>query len=307
MINLEPEFLRGSYPPLVTPLRHGAVDYDTFAALVEFQIREGSHGIVVCGTTAEPSTLTVEERSQLLEVAIDAAAGRIPVVAASGSQSHQETVALTVHAEAAGADAVLVVTPYYSQPPPRGLVEYYVDIAQRTALPLLIDHSPARAGGSIQVETMERIADKVPHLVGIKHATNDLTLVTQLLVHFGFDFRIFVGLEELSLPMLAIGAAGMMNAVANLTPRKVADLYEQAARGALDAARALHFALFELNRAVFFDTNPIPMKYMMKRIGLLPTNEHRLPMVPAGRELEQQLDAVLRRAGLLDAAGRSTR
>ena len=302
MISLDEKFLRGSYPPLVTPLRHGAVDYDTFAELVEFQIREGSHGIVVCGTTGEPSTLTVEERSQLLEVAIDAAAGRIPVVAATGSQSHQETVELTVHAEQAGADAVLVVTPYYSKPPQRGLVQYYVDIAQRSALPLLIYHIPGRAAVHVDLETVERIADKVPHLVGIKHAANDLTLVTQLLARFGFDFRIFVGLEELSFPMLAIGAAGMMNAVGNVAPRKVAELYDQLARGGLDAARALHFELFELNRAVFFDTNPIPMKYMMRRMGLLSTNEHRLPMVPAHRELEEQLDAVLRRAGLLDAS-----
>ena len=307
MINLEADFLRGSYPPLVTPFRHGAVDYDTFAGLVELQIREGSHGIVVCGTTGEPSTLTVEERSQLLEVAIDAAAGRIPVVAATGSQSHQETVALTVHAEAAGADAVLVVTPYYITPPQRGLVDYYVDVAQRTALPLLIYHIPGRAAVSIQIDTIERIADKVPHLVGVKHAANDLTLVTELLARFGFDFRIFAGLEELSFPLLAIGAAGMMNAVANLAPQRVADLYEQTARGALDAARALHFELFELNRALFLDTNPIPLKYMMRRLGLLATNEHRLPMVPASRELEGKLDGVLQRAGLLAIGAPSAR
>lgn len=307
VISLDQKFLRGSYPPLVTPLRHGAVDYDAFAELVEFQIREGSHGIVVCGTTGEPSTLTVEERSQLLEVAIDAAAERIPVVAATGAQSHYETTALTVHAEQAGADAVLVVTPYFIKPPQRGLVEYYVDIAQRTALPLLIYHIPVRAAVNVEIETIARIADMVPHLVGLKHAATDLTLVTQLLERFGFDFRVFVGLEELSFPMLAIGAAGLMNAVGNIAPRKVADLYEQMARGALDAARALHFELFELNRAVFFDTNPIPMKYMMRRIGLLPANEHRLPMVPPGRELEEKLDAVLRRAGLLDAGTPSAR
>ena len=307
MITLDEKFLRGSYPPLVTPLRHGAVDYDSFAELVEFQIREGSHGIVVCGTTGEPSLLTVEERSQLLEVAIDAAEGRIPVVAATGSQSHQETIALTVHAEQAGADAVLVVTPYYSKPPQRGLVEYYVDIAQRSALPLLIYHIPGRAAVNVEFETIERVADQVPQLVGIKHAANDLTLVTQLLARFGFDFRIFVGVEELSFPMLAMGAAGLMNAVGNIAPRKIAELYGQLARGALDAARALHLELFELNRAVFFDTNPIPVKYMMRRIGLLATNEHRLPMVPANRDLEEKLDVILRRAGLLDTTTQSGR
>ena len=299
MIELEPRFLRGSYPPLVTPLRDGAVDYDRFAKLVEYQIEEGSHGIVVCGTTGEPSTLTTSERMQLLEVAVETANGRIPVVAATGSQSHEETVALTAHAETAGADAVLIVTPYYIRPPQRGLVEYYVDLGGRTHLPLLIYHIPGRSAVDIQLETIERIAEQVPQLIGIKHAVNDLNFVTKLLARFGFDFRVFVGLEELSFPMLAIGAAGMMNAVGNVAPRQVAELYECVARGDLLAARQRHFELFELNQAIFFDTNPIPLKYMMKRVGLLASNEHRLPMVPATAELERRLDGVLERAKLV--------
>ena len=299
MIDLEESFLRGSYPPLVTPLRHGAVDYDTFAKLVEFHVTEGSHGIVVGGTTAEPSTLTIEERAQLLEVAIDAAGGRIPIVAATGSQSHAETVTLTLQAEEAGADALLVVTPYYIKPPARGLAEYYIDLGKRTNLPLLIYHIPGRAAVGIDVPTVECIADAVPHLVGIKHAAHDFAFVTQLLDTLGADFRVFVGLEELSFPMLAVGASGLMNAVGNVTPHRVAALYEAVARGDLGAARQLHFELFELNQSVFFDTNPIPIKYMMKRLGLLPANEHRLPMMPATPELELRLDDVLARAGLL--------
>lgn len=299
MIRLDDDFLRGSYTPLITPLRNGAVDYDRFAELVERQIREGSHGIVVCGTTGEPSTLTIEERSQLLEVAIDAAEGGVPVVAATGSQSHQESLALMVHAEEAGADALLIVTPYYVRPPQRGLVEYYVDLGQRSALPLLLYHIPGRTAVTVEVETVERIADKLPHFVGVKHAANDVAFVTRLLDRFGPDFRIFVGLEELSFPLLAIGACGMMNAVANLAPRRVAELYDTVTQGTLEAARQLHFELFELNQAVFFDSNPIPLKYMMKRMGLLDTNEHRLPLVPATPGLEDKLDGVLRRAGLI--------
>jgi len=299
VIALEDGFLRGSYPPLVTPMRDGAVDYDRFAALVDYQIREGSHGIVVCGTTAEPSTLTSSERMQMVTVAVDTAARRVPVVAATGSQSHEESVTLTVQAEAAGADAVLIVTPYYIKPPQRGLVEYYVDLGRHTGLPLLIYHIPGRTAVEVQLDTVARIAERVPHLVGIKHAVNDLAFVTKLLARFGFDFRVFVGLEELSFPMLTIGAAGMMNAVGNLAPRQVAELYEHVARGDLAAARRLHFELFELNQAIFFDTNPIPLKYMMQRVGLLATNEHRLPMLPASGELEERLDEVLQRAGLL--------
>jgi len=235
----------------------------------------------------------------LLEVALDTAGRRIPVVAATGSQSHAETVALTVQAEKLGADAVLVVTPYYVKPPQRGLVDYYRDLGARTALPLLIYHIPGRTAVNLEIATIERIVDAAPSVVGIKQAANDLGFVTHLLSRFGFDFRVFVGLEELSFPMLALGAAGVMNAVANLAPRPVAQLYEATMQGALDRARQLHFELFELNQAVFFDTNPIPVKYMMKRVGLMASNEHRLPMVAATRELEERLDGVLRLAGLI--------
>jgi 4-hydroxy-tetrahydrodipicolinate synthase len=301
MISLATHFLRGSYPPLVTPFRDEVVDYDAFAALVEYQIREGSHGIVVTGTSGEPSTLTLDERSELFKVAVSTAHGRLPVVAAAGSQSHAESVELIARAEQAEVDALLVVTPYYIRPPQRGLAEYYIDLGARTRLPLLIYHIPGRAAVSLQLDTLEHIAEKVPHFIGIKHAVNDLTFATQMLDRFGFDFRLFVGLEELSFPMLAIGGAGLMNAVGNVAPRKVAELYELTAAGNLAAARRLHFELFELNQAVFFDTNPIPIKYMMKRLGLLRANEHRLPMVPAAPELEKRLDAVLERAGLLSS------
>ncbi len=299
MIDLAPDFLKGSYTPIITPFKHGAVDYDTYARLVDHQIANGGHGVLVNGTTAEPSTLTVEERNQLVDICVEAAAGRVPVVAATGSQSHAETVALTDHAQKAGADALLIVTPYYIRPPQRGLVAYYTDLGRRSDLPLMIYHIPGRTAVSLTIETMEQVAEAVPHFVGIKHAVNDLGFVTEALDRLGREFRIFVGLEELSLPMLAVGACGMMNAVGNLAPRAVANLYNHVAKGDLEAARAVHFELFELNRSVFFDTNPIPIKYMSKRLGLIPENEHRLPMMPALPELEERLDGVLARAGLL--------
>jgi len=299
MVSLEHSFLRGSYPPLVTPLRDGAVDYETYARLVEHQIEGGSHGIVVNGTTGEPSTLTVEERNRLVEVAVNAARGRIPVVAATGSQSHAETIELTRGGEKAGAAAVLVVTPYFIRPPQRGLVEYYLDIGRRTDLPLLLYHIPGRAAVDLKAETIVQIADGLPTLVGIKHAANDLELVTELLSRFGPEFRIFCGLESLSLPMLAIGAAGLMNAVGNLAPARVAALYTQFARGNWNEARKLHYELFELNRSIFLDTNPIPLKYMMSRMGLLESAELRLPLVSLDAERGRTLDGVLARSGLL--------
>jgi 4-hydroxy-tetrahydrodipicolinate synthase len=299
LIALAPGFLRGSYPPLVTPFRDGEIDYACYAALVERQVREGSHGILACGTTAEPSTLALDERAELLRVAVKTAAGRVPVVAATGSQSHAETVELCRRAERDGADALLVVTPYYLRPPQRGLVEYYVDLGARTSLPLLVYHIPGRAAVELAPETLFEIAERVPRLVGIKHASQDLTLVTKLLARLGPEFRIFVGLEELSFPMLALGAGGLMNAAGNLAPGRVAALCEHVFAGRLAEARALHFELDELNQAIFFDTNPIPLKYMLRRVGLVERNEHRLPMVPATPELEARLDGVLARAGLL--------
>ena len=301
MIELAASFLRGSYPPLVTPFASGAVDEDRFATLVERQVTEGSDGVVVCGTTGEPSTLTREERERLTRVAVEVVAGRIPVVAATGSQSHAETVWLTERATDAGADAVMVVTPYFSQPPARGLVEYYCDVGRRTDLPLLIYNIPGRAAVAVDVATVEQIAERTPTLVGIKHAATDLALVSSLRWRLGPEFRIFSGLEELSLAMLATGASGLMNAVGNLVPAVVAELARAAAQGDLHKAQQLHFDLLTLNRAIFFDTNPIPLKYLMRRAGLLMSNEHRLPLVPASPDLEARLDAVIAQSPVLTA------
>lgn len=298
-MTLQSDFLRGSYVPLVTPLTGGTVDHTTYAQLVERQVTAGSHGVVVNGTTAEPSTLTAAERTALVETAVTTAAGRIPIVAATGSQSLDETITLTRDAERIGADAVLVVTPYYIRPPQRGLVEYYAQVGDATQLPILIYHIPGRAGVSMELDTVQRIVDRVPHLVGMKHAQNDLGYVTALLGLMGPEFRVFVGLEELSFPLLAIGAAGLMNAVGNIAPERVAALCDAVARSDLAEARRLHYELDELNRAVFWDTNPIPIKYLMKRLGVLAANEHRLPMAPAQPELEARLDALAERTGLL--------
>ena len=299
MRSLPETFLKGSYPPLITPFHaDGTIDYVSFEHLVDFQIEEGSHGIVVNGTSAEPSTLAVEERKSLLEAALRVANGRIPVVAATGSQSLDETVELSIHAERAGADALLVVTPYYIRPPQRGLISYYQQLGKCTGLPMLMYHIPGRAAVTVPLETLQRLAETIPNFVGMKHASSDLSLVTEALDCFGAEFRIFVGLEELSFPMLAIGACGMVNAVSNIAPRRVADLYEAIAVGDLAGGRALHFDLFELNQSVFYDTNPIPIKYMARRLGIIAANAHRLPMSPATPDLERRLDEVIARARL---------
>jgi 4-hydroxy-tetrahydrodipicolinate synthase len=294
--------LKGSIPPLITPFVGGKVDYDAYAKLVEYQIANGTHGILVNGTTGEPSTLTLEERNRLVTLALEAAAGRVPVVAATGAQSLAETEALTRHAVKTGVDALLIVTPYYIKPPQRGLVRYYLEVAARHDTPWMIYHIPGRTAVNVTLDTLCAIKEKSPTFVGMKHAVNDLGLVSECLRALGHDFKIFVGLEELSFPMMAVGACGLMNAVGNLRPGVLAEMCNAVAAGDFAAARELHDRLLELNQAVFFDTNPIPIKYMMKRLGLLERNEHRLPMVPATEELERRLDGVLERAGMLTGA-----
>jgi 4-hydroxy-tetrahydrodipicolinate synthase len=299
MIKLEPTFLRGSYTPVVTPFRKGKVDFKQFERLIDQQVEGGSHGVVVAGTTGEATSLSVKERDQLFRAAVKAANGRLPVVAGAGSGSYEETLELCAYAEKAAVDALLVVTPYYIRPPQGGLVEYFVQVGKRTSLPLIIYHIPGRAAVSITADSVVRIAEKTPTLAGIKHAVHELDLVSDLLVKLGADFRVFCGLESLSLPMLAIGAAGVMNAVGNLDPARVAALCEAALSGRWEEARKLHFELFALSQAIFLDTNPIPLKYMMARLGLIKSAEVRLPLVRLNSGREKVLDEVLRNGGLL--------
>src|SRR5690606_7936180 len=235
--------IRGSIPPLITPFRDVEIDYDAYARLIEFQIAQGSHGILVNGTTAEPSTLTLDERNRLVSLAVEVAHGRIPVVAATGSQSLAESVGLTRHAAAAGADALLIVTPYYIRPPQRGLVRYYLELVAGLDTPWMVYHIPGRTAVGVTLDTLKALRDGSDGFVGMKHAVNDLGFVSECLRELGPSFKVFVGLEELSFPMMAVGACGLMNAVGNLRPRTLAELCEAVEHGDLARSRALHDAL----------------------------------------------------------------
>ena len=283
---------------MITPFKNGEIDLDTYRKLINFHVAEGSHGILVNGTSAEPSTLTTEERNKLVDVAIATANKSVPIVAATGSQSLLETKALTDHAVSAGADALLIVTPYYIRPPQRGIINYYLEVTRDVDIPWMIYHIPGRAAVSITIDTIKELKDRSPNFVGMKHAVNDLGFVSECLAEFP-NFKVFVGLEELSFPELAIGAVGLMNAVGNLRPKILADMCQAVWDNDLEKGKKLHHQLFELNQSVFYDTNPIPIKYMMKRMGMLPNNEHRLPMSPATPELEKRLEEVLVRAKLI--------
>ena len=292
--------IRGSIPPIITPFVNGEVDYKTYASLIEHQIKNGSHGILVNGTTAEPSTLTLDERNNLINIAVEVANGKIPVIAGTGSQSIIETKILTNHAVEAGVDSLLIVTPYYIKPPQRGLIEYYLELTEKIDIPWMIYHIPGRTAVNVTLETMKILSDKSANFVGMKHAVNDLGFVTECLSAFGPDFKIFVGLEELSFPMLSIGACGLMNAVGNLRPNILSEMCEAVWNKNNERGLELHHQLLEINQAVFYDTNPIPIKYMMKKLGIMKNNEHRLPMMSATVELEKRLDIVLRNSGLLE-------
>ena len=290
--------IKGSIPPIISPFINDTLDYDAFAGLVEFQINKGSHGILVNGTTAEPSTLTVEERNKTVDTAIATNNGRLPVIAATGSQSLAESKVLTRHAAEVGVDALLIVTPYYIRPPQRGLVEYFLNVMEGIKTPWMIYHIPGRASVSITLETVKELKERSPNFIGMKHAVNDLGFVSECIDAFP-DYLVFVGLEELSFPEMAIGAAGLMNAVGNLRPDLLAEMCQAVWDNDLAKGREIHQRLLELNQSVFYDTNPIPIKYMMKRLGVIPENHHRLPMMPAEPALEKRLDGVLERAGLL--------
>ena len=297
MENLEK--IKGSIPPIITPISDGQIDYAAYANLVEFQINNGSHGILVNGTTAEPSTLSIDERNKLIDVACEVTANKIPIIAGTGSQSLAETKILTDYAVKAGVDGLLIVTPYYIKPPQRGLINYYLEITKSTEIPWMIYHIPGRTAVSVTLDSMQELKERSSNFIGMKHAVNDLGFVTECLGSLGDDFKIFVGLEELSFPMMTIGACGLMNAVGNLRPKILSEMCEAIWNNDLEKGRSLHQNLLEINQAVFYDTNPIAIKYMMKKLGIMPSNEHRLPMAAATPELEKRLDAVLERANLI--------
>ncbi|RTL66039.1 MAG: 4-hydroxy-tetrahydrodipicolinate synthase [Pseudonocardiaceae bacterium] len=222
---------------------------------------------------------------------------RCLVVAATGSQSLDERLWLTEQAATAGADALLVVTPYYSQPPQRGLIRYMQWVASTVPhLPILLCHILGRAGVSVTVDTLLAMKDACDNPVGVKHASADVDFVSDLMARTSGEFTALVGLEHLTLPMLAAGASGMVNALANIAPRDIVALFEAVDHSDLNTARRLSAALHELNRAILWDTNPIALRYMMRWLGLLARNEHRLPMVPADPALEARPDAALERA-----------
>jgi len=290
---MQPSAPRGSLTPLVTPFRDDEIDYDAFARLIEHQVAGGSHGITVAGTTGEPGVLALDERERLLEHAIETVAGRLPVLAGTGTADLRSTLRLTRHAEQAGATALLVVTPYYLKPSQHGLVDYFTRVAEATALPVILYDIPGRSGVALSVETIATLAE-LPNVVGVKEARADLEHVSRVIATCGPGFAVYCGVETLCFPMLALGGAGHVSATGNVAPREMAEMAEAAFAGDWHRARTLHYRLLELNEVVFADTNPVPIKTMLGEMGLIEPAV-RSPLAPLLPETKDRVLGALER------------
>ncbi|NMP21127.1 4-hydroxy-tetrahydrodipicolinate synthase [Sulfobacillus sp. DSM 109850] len=284
---------------MVTPFTDdNQVDHDTLARLIDWQIAEGSHAISVTGTTGEPSSLSLAERRAVMETAIRTAAGRVPVVPATGSTNIDETVYLTKEAEKLGADAVLVIVPYYNRPSQQGLFQYFTTVARTVNLPVVVYNIPGRTATNIEPQTLKRIRQHADNVIGIKESNRDFEQVTRVLSLLGRDFLVYSGIESLCFPMLAVGGAGHISATANLLPKAVADLYNLTAKGRWEEARELHYRLFPLNDVLFIETNPGPLKAAMAMTGQIRPHL-RLPLVVPSDEHQAKIHEVLQSYGLL--------
>jgi len=288
---------KGSIPALVTPLKNGAVDYDTLKKLVEWHIAEGSSGLVPVGTTGESPTLTHEEHGAVIEAVVEAAAGRIPVIAGAGSNATAEGIGLIQHAEAVGADAALVVTPYYNKPTQRGLIAHYTAMHDASALPIIIYNIPGRSVVDMTPETMGELA-KLPRIVGVKDATGKLERVSQQRITCGPGFIQLSGEDATALGFNAHGGVGCISVTANVAPRLCAEF--QAATLAGDYALALEYQdrLMPLHEAIFIEPGLVGAKYALSKLGLC-SEEVRLPLTGLLDATRARIDAAMRHAGLI--------
>ncbi len=290
----------GSIAALITPFRDGKVDEKAFAALVDWQIREGTSALVPCGTTGESPTLSPAEHQRVIELCIEASGGRVPVIAGTGSNSTHEAITLTRHAQKAGADAALIVTPYYNKPTQEGLYAHFKAIAAAVDLPILIYNIPSRSVIDLSVETMARLA-RLPNIVGVKDATGDVTRISRQRAAIGPQFCQLSGDDGLALGQIAHGAQGCISVTANIAPRLMAEFEAAALAGDLAAARSRHDRLLSLHEALFAETSPAPVKYAASLLGLC-TEEVRLPLVPVTEATRSRLAMVLTGLGLLATA-----
>jgi 4-hydroxy-tetrahydrodipicolinate synthase len=291
---------RGSIVPIVTPFRNGEVDYDALARLINWQIENGSHGISVTGTTGEPTSLTFDERKQVIRTAKEAVAGRVPFLPGTGSTNHAETLELSRFAESLGVDGLLVIAPYYNRPSQEGLFQHFDAVAKSVGLPVVLYNIPGRTAVNIEIDTVARLREANRNIIGVKESNKDFEHINRLLHKLGRDFLVYSGIELLCFPVLAIGGAGYVSATGNLLPREVARLYDLVATGEWQAAQDLHYHLLPLNDAVFLEINPVPVKTALGWLGKIDP-EVRLPLAPLSPANAEKLRRVMAGYGLLEA------
>jgi 4-hydroxy-tetrahydrodipicolinate synthase len=288
---------KGSFTALITPFDGEAVDYDSFARFVEFQIQSGTHGLVPVGTTGESPTLSHEEHERVVEVCIAAARGRVPVIAGAGSNSTKEAIGLARHAQKAGADAILVVTPYYNKPTQEGLFQHYKAINDAVSIPIIIYNIPGRSVIDMSVATMVRLFE-LPNIKGVKDATASPVRISQQRLAMGEAFNQLSGEDATSLAFMAHGGHGCISVTSNIAPRLCADFQDACLAGDFRRALELHDRLMPLHEALFVETSPGPVKYAASRLGLCKPDT-RLPLAPISEQTKAIVDAALDKAGLL--------
>jgi 4-hydroxy-tetrahydrodipicolinate synthase len=289
---------QGSLVAMVTPFHDCRVDEAKIRELVEFHVAHGTDGLVPCGTTGESPTLTHEEHKRVVEIVIQQTRGRIPVVAGTGSNSTAEAIELTLHAAKAGAAGALLVTPYYNKPTQQGLYEHFRAIAQAVPdLPLIVYNIQGRTAVNVETETLARLA-QIPNIIGVKEASGSLDQMTAVILACGPDFTVLSGDDNLTLPLMSVGGRGVISVVGNFLAREVADVTHAALEGDWKRARDLHLKLYPVCKAMFIETNPIPVKEAMAMLGMIRA-EWRLPMCPMSPANREKLRQALVRAGVL--------
>ena len=290
--------LQGSICALVTPFRDGAIDDDAYERFVDWQVAQGTEGLVPCGTTGESPTLSHDEHMRVVEICIAVADGRVPVIAGTGSNSTEEAIMLTAHAKKAGADAALVVTPYYNKPTQEGLYRHYKAINDAVDLPIIIYNIPGRCVIDMSVETMARLA-KLPNIIGVKDATNDVARATRQKLAIGPDFVQLSGEDGTQIGFLAQGGDGCISVTANVAPKQMSDFHKAWRTGEVAEAQALNERLMPLHVGLFCESSPGPVKYAASLLGKC-SPETRLPLCEISDASKKTVESAMRSAGLLN-------
>ncbi len=282
----------GAFTALVTPFSRGHVDEHAYRELIEWQIAEGINGLVPCGTTGESATLSHDEHEKVIEICIDQVKGRVPVLAGAGSNNTAEAIKLTKFAKEAGADGALLITPYYNRPTQEGLYQHYKAIATQVDLPLVVYNVPSRTGCNILPSTLGRLSQELPNIVGVKEATANLTQISDVIEFCPENFCTISGDDFTVLPLLSIGGVGVISVTSNIAPKAMAELCNAFKQGDLERARKIHYMLMPLNRMMFIETNPAPVKTALSIMGKIQA-DMRLPMCPLQECNEKSLRQVL--------------